>query len=75
LVERRARSYLITPEPRLHTGVEVLDHHATLVASEMPAWQVGWFRDAVLRLTDAYDAAARPPLRKVEWWSLYRLDP
>jgi hypothetical protein len=75
LVLGRARSYLVTPEPRLDTGVAILDAHATLVASEMPGWQAGWLRDIALKLTDAYDAVARPPLRRVEWWSLYRLEP
>jgi phosphatidylinositol glycan class B len=75
LVAGRARPYLVTPQPRLQTGVAALDGNATLIDSEMPAWNIGWFREAVLTLTDAYNAMARPPLRQVEWWSLYRLEP
>ena len=74
LAAHRARPYLVTPQPRLGTGVTVLDARATLVGSEMPGWQLDWCREALLKLTDAYNAVARPPLRRVEWWSLYRLE-
>jgi phosphatidylinositol glycan class B len=70
-----ARPYLVASQPRLHTGLAVIDRRAVLVGSEIPGWQIASLRSAVVRWTDSYNEVARPPFRRVEWWSLYSLLP
>ncbi|MBX3233039.1 MAG: hypothetical protein KIT84_12785 [Labilithrix sp.] len=70
---REARTWLIADRPILTTGTS-LDERAVLVYSELPGYADPAWRARAMRWVDAYNAAARPPLRKVHYRSLYRLD-
>lgn len=69
-----ARSWLITDQPVLRTGTS-LDARAVLVFSELPTFRFPGLVEPTVRLVDAYNARARPPLRRLRFRSLYRLDP
>ena len=69
-----ARPWLITDRPILRTGT-TLDDRATLVFSELPVYRDPVLTAKMMRLVDAYNASARPPLRKLRFRTLYRLEP
>ena len=69
-----ARSWLIADRPILQTGTP-LDDHATLVYSELPVYRDPVLTAKLMGLVDAYNASARPPLRKLRFRSLYRIGP
>lgn len=68
-----SRGWLVADTPRLRTGLPALDARATLEWSELPVFRDAAATDAVLRVVDAYNARARPPLRPLTFRSLYRL--
>jgi len=72
--EGTARPWLITDGPILRTGT-ILDERATLVYSELPGHRDPALTAKLMRLVDAYNARARPPLRKLRFRSLYRIEP
>lgn len=74
LDEGTSRRWLVADTPRLRTGVPSLDARMHLVWTELPGEGTA-AGDAILRLAEAYDAHARPPLRPITFRSLYRLDP
>jgi phosphatidylinositol glycan class B len=67
-----ARPWLITEQPLFHASA--LDARATLVFSELPCYRNRALAEQTMRLVDAYNAHARPPLRQLRYRSLYRID-
>lgn len=69
-----ARTWLVTDSPRLHTGVPEIDR-ATLIWSELPGYDDAQLSQRTMDIVDAYNERARPPLRKLHFRSLFRLEP
>jgi phosphatidylinositol glycan class B len=67
-----ARRWLIADRPILRTGT-ALDARARLVYSELPLSRDERARARLMRLVDAYNAHAPPPLRRLRFRSLYEL--
>lgn len=63
--EGRAKPWLVTDAPRLPPPLE---GRAALVWSELPS-------PALLPVVDAYNARARAPLRRLEYRTLWRIEP
>jgi GPI mannosyltransferase 3 len=69
-----ARTWLMADRPILKTGTD-LDRRAKLVYSELPAFDDPARAASLMHLVELYNAKAPPPLRKLRYRSLYRLDP
>ena len=67
-----ARAWLVTDAPLEPTSP--LASHATLVWSEVPFFGVPALAGSFERLTTAYDAIAKPPLRQIRYRRLYSLE-
>lgn len=67
IAEGRAPAYLVTDRPDLE------DPHLELVWSELPG--TGALHHRLAGWVDAYNASARPPLRRLRYRTLYRVVP
>jgi phosphatidylinositol glycan class B len=71
IAEGTAREWLVAALPVLPPE---LDAHATLVYSELPLSADPGSRARAMSLVAAYNAHAGPPLRRLRFYSLYRVD-
>jgi phosphatidylinositol glycan class B len=68
------RPWLISDRPILDTGVPGLDAHAVLVWSELPVYGDPTRLAAVMRWVEAYNRHALPPMRRLRFRSLFRVE-
>jgi phosphatidylinositol glycan class B len=67
-----ARPWLIAAQPILH--LPLLEKHAHLVFCELPGYSDPELLARLMRIVDAYNAHAPPPLRQLHFRALYRID-
>lgn len=72
--EGTARPWLIADTPVLADVAPALAGRVTLVWSELPGHGDPELAARLMRVVDAYNARARPPLRRLEYRSLYRVN-
>lgn len=70
-----ARRWLISDRPRLRDSSPMLARRTELVFSELPVYGHPALMEWAMRLVDAYNARARPPLRPLRFRTLYRVEP